>query len=175
MVPKYGLTSLTKLDFPSRFNENSREVTISGEAYLRVAKNPSRPFIVHLPKATVQVTGTEFNVNSYIPTLTQVALVEGGVNLSAGDSTVKIKAGNQAIYNSVTRSTFQQTFVAKKILSWRKGVFYFESASLEEISPVLARWYGIKTKIDNAEQYQKKIFRNFDKNEPIDGFLDDSA
>ncbi len=68
------MNSATKLDFPSSFEENKREISINGEAYLEIAKNSSKPFIVKLPNAIVQVTGTQFNVNTYDSSLTKVAV-----------------------------------------------------------------------------------------------------
>lgn len=34
------------LDYPMKFSRNSREVTISGEAWFDVAHNKAKPFIV---------------------------------------------------------------------------------------------------------------------------------
>ncbi len=91
------LNSMSKLIFPSEFASDKRVVTIDGEAYLNVAKNPSKPFIVRLPENTIEVTGTEFNINTYNKNSVRVALVDGGINLTSSTSTVKMKPGTQAV------------------------------------------------------------------------------
>ncbi len=91
MVQKYGWIRLQKLEFPFSFTEGSREITIFGEAYIKVAKNPSKPFIVHLPGSTVQVLGTEFNVNTYDSGIVKVSLVEGMVNFKGTGIEVRLK------------------------------------------------------------------------------------
>jgi transmembrane sensor len=166
------MNSLTKLDFPFNFSSSTREITISGEAYLDIAQHSSKPFIVHLPGSSVKVLGTEFNVNTYDSTKIKVALVSGAVNLNGGDNTITINRGKEGIYNPVNGIS-QQPFDAKIVLSWKKGLFYFEDAGIVEISKVIERWYSIKTTIDNKEIYDMKFAGVLDKKQSIEAFLDD--
>lgn len=166
------MNSDTRLEFPSKFADNKREIVLSGEAYLEIAKNKSKSFFVRLPSATVEVTGTRFNVNTYAATLTKVALVEGGVNLRSGKNITQISPGNEAIYDNSSQKMTKQPFNAKKTLSWREGFFFFEGASLTEISPVLWRWFGITTKVDQPELLNKKFVGVLNKAESVETFLD---
>ena len=54
----------TRLIYPEKFGRGDRNVILDGEAYFMVAKDKSRPFIVHTPNGDVKVYGTEFNVNT---------------------------------------------------------------------------------------------------------------
>ncbi|OQP56390.1 FecR family protein [Niastella populi] len=164
------LNSTSSLSFPSKFTQNKREVTITGEAYCKIATNPKQPFIVHLAGNTVEVTGTEFNVNTYSANTARVALVEGVVHLSAGQNKVKITPGLQAV--SENGKITQAPFVAEKTLSWRQGIYMFEAAGLDEISAVLMRWFGIQTKLDDPLLLQKKFTGAIYKNKPLSSFLD---
>jgi ferric-dicitrate binding protein FerR (iron transport regulator) len=166
------LNSATRLDFPLAFPGNTREITVNGEAYLKVAKNAAKPFIVHLPHSTVQVLGTEFNVNTYDSGLVKVALVEGSVNMQAPTGASKLAPGRQAIYRS-GQSISQETFDARSVLSWRKGLFYFSDASLKEISKVLPRWYGIQVTIDDPTILSRTFSGVIDRNKPIQVFMGD--
>lgn len=165
------MNSVTKLDFPFKFTGNKREITINGEAFLEVAKDPARPFIVHLPNGSVQVLGTEFNVNSYDTSLVRVSLVNGRVNINASHRTMPLTPGKQAIYNE--SKIIEQSFDSKTELSWRKGLYYFEDAGLQELEPVLKRWFGLSVQIENAELKQKSFAGVIDKNQPVQVFLDD--
>lgn len=62
---KVWLNSDTRLSYESDFNDSLREVTLDGEAYFDVVKNPKRPFIVHTSGISIRVLGTAFNVKSY--------------------------------------------------------------------------------------------------------------
>jgi transmembrane sensor len=175
------LNSASTVSFPSRFAADKREISITGEAYCRIAHNPGRPFIIHLPGNTVQVTGTEFNINTYDKSVVKVALVEGGADLlsdgTSGISTqpsgagiLKLNPGYQGI--SVNGRITQEPFDPKKVLSWRQGIFYFEGADLSDLSQVLARWFGIKTQLDEPSLSDKKFVGALYKHRPLNSFLD---
>lgn len=59
------LNSDSKLQYAESFSGATREVTLEGEAYFDVVKNPKRPFIVHTSAIDIRVLGTSFNVKSY--------------------------------------------------------------------------------------------------------------
>ena len=53
------------ISFDNDFKGQTREVTLNGEAYFDVVKNPKQPFIVHVSGYDIRVLGTAFNVKSY--------------------------------------------------------------------------------------------------------------
>ena len=56
----------SKLDYnPALFNQQVREVYLSGEAFFEVIKNPKKPFLVNAENMLVKVLGTSFNLKSY--------------------------------------------------------------------------------------------------------------
>ena len=59
------LNSDSKLIYPDVFNDTLREVTLEGEGYFIVAKNPAHPFVLHTSEIDIHVIGTVFNVKSY--------------------------------------------------------------------------------------------------------------
>jgi transmembrane sensor len=180
------LNSASTVSFPTRFAADRREISITGEAYCRIARHPDQPFIIHLPGNTVQVTGTEFNINTYDPSVVKVALVEGGANLVSGGAPplssggagsrpsgagiLKLNPGYQGISNG--GQLVQQAFEAEKVLSWRQGIFYFDGAGLDELSPVLARWFGIRTQLDDPSLANKKFVGALYKHRSLNSFLD---
>ncbi len=54
----------TRLRFPARFAGDSRTVYLDGEAYIKVAVDKDRPFMVVTSNATIKQYGTEFSVNT---------------------------------------------------------------------------------------------------------------
>ncbi len=161
------LNSATTVKFPFSFGGNTREITIDGEAYVKVAPDATKPFTVHLPGSSVQVLGTEFNINTYDSLQSSVALVAGTVKyLTPGQSQV-IKPGFAATYkkgSGISMSTFDEDLT----LSWRRGVFVFENASLQEISRVLPRWFGVQVVLDDPALGEKYFSGTLDRNRPLD-------
>lgn len=166
------LNSKTRLEFPLSFTGTTREIRVNGEAYIKVAKDPVKPFIVHLPQSSVQVLGTAFNVNTYDIGIEKVALVEGSVNLKVPEGESRIVPGNQAVYTT-GQPVDQEAFDPKYVLSWRNGLYYFNDASLQEISKVVPRWFGIKLEIDNPAIKDRRFTGVIDRKKPVTVFLDD--
>src|SRR5690606_11038943 len=127
-----------------------------------------RPFLVHLPHGSVQVLGTEFNVNTYDSTQAKVSLVSGSVRMKAGSTSKLVKPGFEAVAVAGTDAIKLQTFDQTMTLSWRKGMFLFEDMPLEEICKVLPRWFGITAVMDNDRIARRKYTGLLDRNKPID-------
>jgi len=165
------LNSATTLQFPFRFIGKTRDIIISGEAYLKVAQNTKQPFLVHTQNGTIQVLGTSFNINDYDSGVLKVALVEGAVRLKAGEKDLIVKPGKEAVY-TVNKGILVQAFDEEDVLAWRSGKYYFYDATLEEIISVLPRWYGIQVVIDNPSLSKERFTGMMDRNKPVQKFLD---
>ncbi len=59
------LNAGSKLNYDKSFGTKLREVTLTGEAFFDVVKNPDQPFVIHTHRIDVKVLGTQFNVKSY--------------------------------------------------------------------------------------------------------------
>lgn len=164
------MNSATRLEFPFSFNGKTREITLNGEAYLQVAKDPTKQFIVHTPNSTIKVLGTAFNINTYDENTTRLALVEGLVQIGAEGKTQQVKAGQEAILFK-QKEIRLQAFDADDVLSWRKGIYYFYNTSLADVCAVLPRWYGIQVKMDDPSLGNKPIAGMIDKHKPVEDFL----
>jgi ferric-dicitrate binding protein FerR (iron transport regulator) len=80
---KVTLNASSKIIFPSSFKDSdTREVTLVGEAFFDVTKNPSKPFLIHTPRMEISVLGTAFNVRDYAEeNNAETALVRGKVSI----------------------------------------------------------------------------------------------
>jgi ferric-dicitrate binding protein FerR (iron transport regulator) len=77
---KVWLNSDSKIHYSSGFNKTDREVSLEGEGYFNVAKNPDKPFIVNTSNLKIRALGTIFNVKSYTGDETiETTLIEGNI------------------------------------------------------------------------------------------------
>ena len=80
------LNSGSTIKYSSDFNLTNRDLTLTGEAYFKVAKNVNLPMNVNTAKITIKAVGTEFNVKAYDEEgIIETTLVEGKVEISQSD------------------------------------------------------------------------------------------
>jgi transmembrane sensor len=163
------LNSGTRLQFALQFDSNKREITLEGEAYIEVAPDLKKPFYVHLPHGSVQVLGTEFNVNTYDSGVHKLALVNGAVKFKAFADSIVLKPGREATSTPLGLKT--DSFDATDVLAWREGRYYFNDATLAEVSKVLTRWYGTPVIIDSKTVAAQLFTGMIDKTQDIEVVL----
>ena len=59
------LNSESTLIFPEKFDKDSREVKLIGEAFFQVTEDPSKPFIITSGDLRTRVLGTSFNISAF--------------------------------------------------------------------------------------------------------------
>lgn len=169
---KVYLNSASKLRFPFYFSGNKREVFIEGEAYLEVAKDAGKSFVVHTPLTDIQVLGTRFNVNTYRDNTVRTSLLEGSVALrAAGRDSVRLVPGQEAVYLNGKGFTADK-FDESELLSWRDGVFYFQNEQLQELSAIITRWYGVEVTFERKSTAQYAVSGMLEKGH-LEDFLTD--
>lgn len=163
------LNSSTTLKFPLAFTGHNREITIQGEAFLKVSKN-TKPFLVHLPdNTTVEVLGTEFNVNTYDDV--QVALVSGAVKMNAVNKSKLLQPGQEITYTAAN-GMHVSSFDEDMLLSWKRGLYIFNDIPLAEVIKVFPRWFGKEVIIDSPIRKNARFTGVINRNEPVSVSLD---
>lgn len=162
----------TRLIYPEKFGKGDRNVILDGEAYFMVAKDKSRPFIVHTMQGDVRVYGTEFYVNSRAENKAmEVALVKGSIGIRPAFGIERqMTPGEQAM---VTGSvlTVKKTDV-EQFIAWNEGKFAFQEWTLERVMDVLSRWYGYKVEYQQQEIRQEIIDGYFSRYSDLRSTLD---
>jgi transmembrane sensor len=137
------LNSASSITFTTSFgNLENRLVTITGEVYFEVAKDPNHPFIVMARNQRVEVLGTHFNISSYKdePTI-KTTLAEGRVKLSllGVQEQVLLKPGHQAVASDQKIEVNEVD--VNEALAWKNGYFYFNDEPINSAMQKLSRWY----------------------------------
>lgn len=153
------VNSGTKLVYPKTFNANTREIMIDGEAYMDVAKDENKPFIVHTKGFDISVLGTRFNVSAYNNDReNSVVLVEGSVEIIAESSRGKL-APNQGFFAENGSFNIKNVDVYP-FVCWKDGIMLLNGESLDIIMKRLSRYYGVEIQCSNRfaqEKYKGKI------------------
>jgi transmembrane sensor len=80
------LNSESTLRYPAAFTGQTREVTLTGEAFFDVIKDHEHPFIIHTDKMNVKVLGTAFDVKSYPnDAVSETTLIRGAIEVTLKD------------------------------------------------------------------------------------------
>jgi len=88
---KVWLNAGSKITYDKNYGSSIRELTLVGEAYFDVVKNPSKPFIIHTSKMDIKVLGTAFDVKCYPDEkTTETSLIRGSVEITLKDRSQKI-------------------------------------------------------------------------------------
>jgi ferric-dicitrate binding protein FerR (iron transport regulator) len=138
---------------------------------VKIAQLAGQPFLVHLPGAQVQVLGTEFSVNTYDSGKVSVALVQGAVKMNIAHDTALLKPGYAAVVTAGKElNTYK--FDPDDVLAWRQGLHLFNNASVEEVTTLIHRFYGISVKLDEVSEHKNTFTGSMDRNKPVINFLE---
>lgn len=146
---KVILNADSKMELPKVFEANKREVSLEGEAYFNVAKNPDKPFLIHTSGSTTRVLGTSFSISAYPEEYQiRVAVEEGRVSFE----TNTVVAAKQATLNGleVARYNFKtEQLLTDSIddlelyLGWTKGYLKFRKTAMRSVAKDMERRFGV--------------------------------
>lgn len=131
-----------------KLSESERRIRLRGEAYLDVAKDASRPFVVETENMVVTVLGTEFNVNTY-GKRQSVVLVNGKVQVTDRQegTNYELTPGNRFEMDVETGDKTVRGVDTENFISWTNGYLKFESMPLKQVVLQLQDYYGIVTTV----------------------------
>lgn len=120
----------------AKLDESTREIRLGdGEALFQVAKDPSRPFRVHTPQATIEAKGTQFNVH-VLEGKTIVTLLEGRVEVwqAGGSAATALTPGQQvAVDGRAVTALMPRSVDVASAVAWTQRRLIFEDAPLAEV------------------------------------------
>ncbi len=147
---KVWLNAGSRLVYPSKFVDKTREVYLVGEAFFHVTKNEALPFVVKTSNLSVKVLGTQFNISAYPDDNTiQTVLAEGSVEViknkgSLFEKSILLKPGQMALLNKKENEARVYNVDAEYYTLWTEGVFSFSNTDLNRIIKKLERYYNIR-------------------------------
>ncbi|HEX8018339.1 FecR family protein [Mucilaginibacter sp.] len=187
------LNADSKLTFPKEFNNNTREVSLSGEAFFDVHHDVSHPFIIHTRKMDVKVLGTAFNLKAYPDDkFSETTLLRGKVQVTLKDrpaDVITLKPSEKLIIrfaevvnqdvshkdkkmNALPEVTYlQRQDTAVVETSWMYHRVCFKHKTFGEISNELKRAYNFDFVFKN-DKIRNQVFSGAFDQENIREVLD---
>jgi transmembrane sensor len=165
------LNAGSKLTYKNTFDARHREITLSGEAFFDVVKDPAHPFVVITPTIKIRVLGTRFNVRSYPGDKTsEASLLRGIIELTVlknPDRQIILKPSekltviNSPAAKAKATSTMSSDTTSKPIVElsgihqngrdslpseavWIRNKIIFDGTEFEEVAKMMERKYNTK-------------------------------
>ena len=169
------LNAESKLTYPEQFSPGQRQVTLEGEGFFEVARDPAKPFRVFTQDIVTTVLGTSFNVKAYesendigIAVATGKVKVENSKDKKA--PVQYLEPGKAATYAANEQSFTISDFDWQATLGWKDGMLYFKEATLDEVTGTLERWYGVEIEWEGEEKQHWEYTGVFD-NQSLENVL----
>jgi transmembrane sensor len=195
---KVWLNRDSKITYVGDFGNKTREVYLSGEAFFDVAKDRTKPFIIHTRTINLKVLGTAFNVRSYDNEKeTETALVHGSIEVTLRnrpDQKIFLKPGEKLLVKNIPADTSlkykkqkrdEETPIAVLTnmhyygsdsssveTSWTKNELVFNDEPLDKIALNLERWFNVRITITNESLKKEKFTATVEEDDKLEDFLE---
>ncbi len=152
----------SRLEYPREFDAAQRVVSLSGEAFFEIQKNPDRPFLVYANETVTKVLGTSFRVEAYedAPDV-KVKVSTGRVSVfakkdfedeptKAQRTGVVLTPNQQAVFLKEQIQLSKSLVAAPELLTppSQKPSFDFNNTPLQQVFEILEKAYGVEIVAD---------------------------
>ena len=135
----------TTLSYTKHFRRNTRNVTLTGEAFFEVTPDKSRPFIIHTDEAAIRVVGTSFNVDTKGSSSTVEVYVSTGIV-----EVYKPESRNNSVFlhpgelGTVSKNIINSKKASNEnAIAWKTGRMDFRDIPLSEAVEMLNKMYDV--------------------------------
>lgn len=145
------LNAATRITYPAHFGFKNRNIYLSGEAFLKVAKDTLSPFVVKTDYLQIEVLGTEFNVLAS-ENRVETTLLKGSIRLTTlGDHphTLILHPSQKAVYDKKNGRLSVDRADTHLETAWLRGELVFRSDDFAYIVSKLEQRYGVKIGIED--------------------------
>jgi transmembrane sensor len=152
------------LKYPARFDEKSREVSLTGEAFFEVTHDAAKPFRIRAAQAAVEVVGTSFSVNANNDKV-ELIVKTGRVKFGAANKNAEIifvSAGERALF--AQNSLHKELNHDDNFNAWQSKQLVFSNTPLPEVVRMLSDYYNVNItfkKQDAAQLASAKVTARF--------------
>jgi len=183
------LNAGSHIQYGKGFGGESREVSLTGEAFFDVAPDAAHPFIIHTPKVDVRVLGTSFNLKSYpMDKTTEATLIRGSIEVSIRNrpsGRIILKPNEKLVVNNddslllrkaprrkelgpeslvvISKPTYEHRSGAIIETSWVDNKLIFQDEEFSDLAKQMERWYGVSIRFDDSREEGLRFTGTFEK------------
>src|SRR5690606_29962035 len=158
------------LELAQGFNEESRTVYLSGEAYFDVFHNPQSPFIIRTGKLKTTVLGTAFTIKAW-PNQKDitVSVSRGKVQVEDDQKLIAVLTNDtQVTYHIDSDQSDEIHIAAAQSSAWIQPHITFADTSLGELARRLPKRCGVEVRLKNTELERWLRTRRFRATDSLD-------
>jgi len=158
------LSPNSQIKFPKVFDSRYRAISMSGECFFEVTKNPKRPFVINSGSIITKVWGTSFRVHddgkdkqANVSVLTGKVSVSinqrstDDIDYSLNKNEVMLYPHQKVIYLANKNILKPQTADEPNMLIWTRVNLAFENKPLSDIVPLLNSKFHVNIKVVNEK------------------------
>lgn len=148
----------SKITYAKKFAENGlREVSLNGEAFFDVKRDPLHPFFIKTGNVNVRVLGTSFNIKAYEKAdKAEISVITGKVLVyldqdidKKNNHKVFLLPNQKATYLKRTSNFYKERDFTLKM--WERDSFTFDDTPLREVIKILEKQFSIEIQVINPE------------------------
>lgn len=154
--------------YDKTFNQDKREVFLTGEAFFKVKRDVTRPFIVHTGTLVTEVLGTSFRIKpNPVSNLIEVAVTTGRVSVYLEKTNIRnertgiILTPNQRVIFNENSQNITPSLVENPVpivaIEGIKSSMNFQVTPLNTVLNTLSTRYGIEFVITNPNSKNCQI------------------
>lgn len=165
------LNAGSSITYNKKFDETHRFVTLQGEAFFDVVKNPKIPFIIKTEDIKTTVLGTSLNINAYLKDEISVTVATGEVLVQKEGSdeneenyrnSIRLLPGFQGQYSRSAGKLTKKKVDISQFTDWHYGIITFKNASESEVIKILERWYSVNFSIHGTRKNPWNLNAGYD-------------
>lgn len=154
-------------------SEGQRKVSLTGEAYFKVASDPDHPFVIHANGVRTTVLGTAFNLRAYPdePTV-EVEVSEGRVRMENAQAAqqVELRPNERGVFSTNEQKLVKKPAPELNAQGWHSQEMVFRDAELANALREIGRYYKVEFRLGNAELKHCALSTEI-KGDPLTDFL----
>ncbi|MCL4642320.1 MULTISPECIES: FecR family protein [Olivibacter] len=147
----------SSLQYSGTFQQGVREVTMRGDVFFEVAKDPNKPFLINSGSLLTKVLGTSFRIRSAGDAEEEVSVVTGMVAVSRVDENISVAekmqgsrevllVADQKVHFNKHKAHLVKTKETSRssVKMWKKRSMSFEDKPLKDIAHLLDSTFNVQ-------------------------------
>lgn len=165
------LNTNSSIAYDEAFNTKERHITLKGEAFFYVKRNPKKPFVIQYGDFKTTVLGTSFNISTFGEKVA-VTVKSGKVkteNTIVGTSVILLK-DDRATFNVQTNSFEKNVVKPFYFTDWHRNILRLDEIPMADAIKIIEDWYGVQIQCTSNEILSRKVRASF-ADKPIEDVL----